>query len=125
MQDQIVFIEIAHALVRPAFDVTAADIGVFRGIFNGDVPQRFEPVTSAFLSENSRHKKQQRSCPNSTENSTHKAFHCSTTSTRIATKECDSFRDVFHHHRLRPQSLHAMQRAQCRSGDHVAAPDQG
>ena len=30
MHDRIVFVEIAHALVRPAFDVTATDVGVFQ-----------------------------------------------------------------------------------------------
>ena len=48
MHDRIVFVEIAHALVRPAFDVTAANVGVFQDIFSGDVTYGFEPVTSCF-----------------------------------------------------------------------------
>src|SRR5262245_59635986 len=40
----------------------------------------------------------------------------------IATKECDSFGNVFHHHRLRSETLHAMQSGKRCGGDHVTAP---
>jgi len=54
MHDRIVFVEIAHALVRPALDVTAANVGVFQNIFSGDVTYGFEPVSTVFLREHSR-----------------------------------------------------------------------
>ena len=56
MQDRIVFVKIAHIFVRPALDVTVTDIGVFRDIFGWDMTQRFEPVSSVFIRENSRRK---------------------------------------------------------------------
>jgi hypothetical protein len=37
MHDRIVFIKIVHLLVRPALNITAADIGVFRIIFERNV----------------------------------------------------------------------------------------
>jgi hypothetical protein len=100
MQDRLVFVKIAHALVRAAFNVTITDIGVFRDILGWDMTKRFEPVITVFLSENSRRRQQRRGCTDGSENSTLKVFDWLTTSTRIMAKESDGFSYVFHHHRL-------------------------
>src|SRR6266542_5775869 len=46
------------------------------------------------------------------------------TSARVATKQRDGFRDLFHHDRFRSEALYAMQGAKRWRRDHVATPNQ-